>query len=128
MKPTVVIAEDDFVLLEGALRPAISNHFDVLAAVGDGLAAIEAVERYRPEVVLLDVSMPRQGGFDAARQIMAAHPECKVVFVSNYWDSAYIAAAKEMGAGGYVFKSRILRELPVAIHTALSGQFYQSAV
>ena len=48
--------------------------------------------------------------------------------MSNYWDAAYIEAAREMGAGGYVFKSRILTELTPAIRAALSGDFYESVV
>ena len=126
MKPTVVIAEDDFVILEGALRPVVSPDFEIVRTVTDGEAAVAAAQELRPEVVLLDISLPRLRGFDAARKILAAQPECKVLFVSNYWDTEYIQAAKEIGAGGYVFKTRIRSELPAAIRTALAGDFYYS--
>jgi two-component system nitrate/nitrite response regulator NarL len=128
MKPRVLIAEDDFLILEGSLRPTLCQHFEVVAVAADGEEAVAKAEQLRPDVVLLDISLPKLRGFDAARQILAAHPECKVLFVSNYWEPVYIQAAREMGAGGYVFKSRIVTELTSAIRTALAGGFYEPAV
>ncbi|HXS94636.1 MAG TPA: response regulator transcription factor [Candidatus Limnocylindrales bacterium] len=128
MKPRVLIAEDDFLILEGSLRPALCRHFEVVAIAGDGEEAVAKAKQLRPDVVLLDISLPKLSGFDAGRQILAAQPGCKVLFVSNYWDPAYIQAAREMGAGGYVFKSRIVTELTSAIQTALAGGFYEPAV
>lgn len=127
MKTRVLIAEDDFIILEGSLRPIVSREFEVVAAVGDGQEAVAAAERLRPDVALLDVSLPRLGGFDVARKILAGQPECKVLFVSNYRDAAYIQAAREMGAGGYVFKSQVLSELIPAIRIALVAGFYEPA-
>ena len=124
MKQRVLIAEDDFLIAEGALRPALSTDFEIIGVVGDGMAAVTATSAERPDIVLLDVSLPRLRGFDAARQILAGQPECKVLFVSNYWDAAYIDAARDMGAAGYVFKSRVMTDLVSAIRTALSGRFY----
>ena len=128
MKPRVLIAEDDFLILEGCLRPALSKNFEVVAAVGDGKEAVAAAAQLQPDVVLLDISLPGLRGFDAARQILAGQPGCRLLFVSNYWDAAYIQAAREMGAGGYVFKSRVLTELTPAIRAALAGEFYEPAV
>ena len=127
MKPKVVIAEDDYLILQGALLPALSTDFDVVASVSNGQSALTAVDEYRPEIVLLDVSLPVLRGFEAARRILASHPECKVLFVSNYWDNVYIDEARKMGASGYVFKSRVSRELPCALQLALKGEFYYSA-
>ena len=105
----------------------VTQEFEVVAAVGDGHEAVAAAERLRPDVALLDVSLPGLRGFEVARQILAGQPECRVLFVSNYWDAAYIQAAREMGAGGYVFKSQVLSELIPAIRIALVGGFYEPA-
>ena len=128
VKPRILIAEDDFLILEGSLRPAISNDFEIVATVGDGRDAVITAEQLHPDVVLLDVSLPTLRGFDAARQILSTQPTCRVLFVSNYWDAAYIQAARQMGAGGYVFKSRVLTELTPAIQMALAGEFYEPTV
>lgn len=128
MKPRILIAEDDFLIVEGCLRPALARDFEVVGVVGDGKEAVAEAERLRPDLALLDVSLPGLRGFDAARQILAVQPECKVLFVSNYSDAAYIQAAREMGAGGYVFKNRVLGELAPAIRIALMGKFYEPAL
>jgi DNA-binding NarL/FixJ family response regulator len=125
-KPTVLIAEDDFVIREGYLEPLLTPHCTIVASVGDGQEAVAAAREHQPEVVLLDVSLPRLRGFEAARQILAAQPACKVLLVSNYTDPTYVRAAKEMGLSGYVLKTQIQSELMPAIHTALAGGFYQS--
>lgn len=127
-KATVLIAEDEFLILEGSIRPLLEPEFAIVAAVGNGLEAVAAAEEHSPDVVLLDVSLPGLPGFDAAQKILIAHPTCKVLFVSCYSDSAYIEAARDMGASGYVFKNRIASELIPAIRSAQAGQFYQPAL
>ena len=61
-------------------------------------------------------------------RLLAKHPEIKVLFVSNYAERAYVEAAIEMGAAGYVLKSRAFTELPNAIKAAISGEFYRPAI
>lgn len=127
MSVTILIAEDDFLIREGLLRPLLEPHFTIVGAVEDGLEAVKAASEYKPDVVLLDISLPRVRGFEAARQILAARPDCKVLLVSNYADCTYPDAAREMGAGGYVLKSRVATELLPAIQTALTGDFFRSS-
>ena len=127
-KPTVVIAEDNLLIMEGSLRPLLESEFEIVATAGDGNAAILAAAHYKPAIVLLDVSLPVVRGFDAARKILANHPETKILFVSNYADRAYVEEALQIGASGYVLKSRIARELVRAIRTALAGDFYRSEI
>ncbi len=124
-KPTIVIAEDDVIIREICLERILNGSFDIVASVGDGEAAVTSTERYKPEVVLLDVSLPVLRGFDAARRILALDPQIKVLFVSNYMESAYVEEAYRMGASGYVLKSRAPYELLNAIQAALAGQFYR---
>jgi two-component system, NarL family, response regulator DesR len=127
MGATILIAEDDFLIREGTLRSLLEPHFTIVASVDDGREAIEAASEYKPDVVLLDVSLPRVRGFEAARQILEAAPSCKVLFVSNYADPEYSETARELGAVGYVIKSRAAIELVPAIETVLTGHFFQSS-
>lgn len=123
-KTTIVIAEDDFMIREGCLRLLLEPEFDIVAAVDEGKAVVASVQEHRPNVVLLDVSLPLIGGFEAARRIVSAQPDVKVIFVSNYADKAYMEEAMRIGASGYVLKSRAVTQLVPAIKTAISGQFY----
>lgn len=124
-KPTVLIAEDDPILREQCLRPTLEPLFDVIDAVDDGNSAVASARRHKPKVVLLDISLPGLRGFAAARKILAANPQIKIVFVSNYEDQTYVEEAIRLGASGYVPKSRAFRDLVKAIEAALAGSFYQ---
>ena len=125
-KPTVVIAEDDFLIREGYLEPLLEPHCTIVASVGNGREAVVAAAEHQPDVILLDISLPEIRGLEAARQILARQPDCKVLLVSNYAEPAYLQAARELGASGYVLKTRVNSELLTAIHTALAGGFYHS--
>ena len=120
----ILVAEDDFLILEGNLRPLLEHEFEIVAAVGDGHEAVAAAEQHKPDIALLDMSLPGLRGFEVARRILKMQPECKVLFVSCYSERAYIEAAKELGASGYVNKGRIGTELIKAIRIAEAGQFY----
>src|SRR5436305_790293 len=100
-KPTILIAEDDFAIREGTLRPLLSADFEIVAAVDDGLAAVAAAKAQKPEIAILDVSLPGLRGFEVARRILADQPECTVLFVSCYSEPVYIDGARDLGAGGY---------------------------
>ncbi|HEY4088005.1 MAG TPA: response regulator transcription factor [Bryobacteraceae bacterium] len=123
-KPTILIAEDDFLIRESTLRPLLTSHFEIVAEAADGLEAVAAAEEHRPEIVLLDVSLPVMRGFDAAQKILAQQPGCKLLFVSNYAEREYVEYARTIGASGYVLKTHAMSELIDAIRTALTGQFY----
>jgi DNA-binding NarL/FixJ family response regulator len=125
-KPTVLIAEDDFIIREGLLKSMLEPEFDIVASVDDGHDAVLAAAEHHPAVVLLDVSLPGLRGFEAAQQIHEADPACKILLVSNYLDPSYPATAQAIGASGYVLKSRTQNELIPAIHSVLAGEFYQS--
>jgi two-component system response regulator DesR len=122
----VLIAEDDFIIREGMLRSLLEPDYAIVASVDDGYTAVAAALEHKPMIALLDISLPRLRGLEAAKQILAATPACRVLLVSNYADGAYSEAAKEMGAAGYVLKSRVMTELLPAIELALAGAFYKS--
>jgi DNA-binding NarL/FixJ family response regulator len=120
---SVLIAEDE-VLIREALRQELDKHYNVVAAVGDGQAALDCVEKDRPDVALLDISMPVMNGLDAAKQISEAAPEVKIIFVTSHAEPAYVEEALRRGASGYVLKGS-LTELIEAISAVLDGQSYR---
>jgi DNA-binding NarL/FixJ family response regulator len=126
-KPTILIAEDDFIIREGMLKSLLEPHFTIVASVDNGRDAVASAAAHKPRIALLDVSLPEIRGFEAARRILAANHDCKVLLVSNYAERTYPRAAKEVGASGYVLKSRVVTDLLPAIEAALAERFYQSS-
>ncbi len=127
-KPTALIAEDEILIREGWLCPAVAPLCRIVAAVGDGNEAVLAAEEHKPDLALLDISLPTLNGIQTAQRILKNQPQTRIIFVSNYTDSAYVNEAFRLGARGYVLKSRILTDLPQAIQSVLAGQNYQSAL
>lgn len=124
-RPRLLIAEDH-VATQEALRELLAPDHEIVALVGDGQAAIEAVDRLRRNVVLLDISMPVLGGMAAARQLRQRSPDLKVIFVTAHADPLYLEEAFRIGARGYVVKQAMDAELGPAISTVLAGGTYRS--
>ena len=122
-KPTVILADDHTLVLEG-FRRLLETHCDLLATVGDGQALLHAVTQHRPDIVILDISMPVMNGIDAARALRAQSPSTKLVFVTMPADPAYIRAAFQTGASGYILKQSLGDELTQALHAVLRGHTY----
>lgn len=108
-----------------AVSGILTPHFDVVAAVGDGKAALDAAARTAPEVVLLDIVMPELDGFQTARELRQKQSDAKVVFLTAEEDDDYVAEAVALGARGYVVKRRLQDLLP-ALHVAHAGHFFIS--
>ncbi|SPP65779.1 response regulator [Nitrospira lenta] len=122
-KPTVILADDHTLVLEG-FRRLLEAHCELLATAGDGQALLQAVAQHRPDIVILDISMPVMNGMEAARALRTKYPALKLVFVTMHADPAYIRAAFQAGASGYILKQSLGDELPQALHTVLQGQIY----
>jgi DNA-binding NarL/FixJ family response regulator len=122
-KPTVILADDHTLVLEG-FRRLLETHCELLATVGDGQRLLQAVAQHRPDIVILDISMPVMNGIEAARTLKARFPSMKLVFVTMHADPAYIRAAFQAGASGYILKQSLSDELTQALHTVLRGQTY----
>lgn len=124
-KPRVVMADDHALILE-ALVSLLKGDFNVVATANDGQALLEVVAEHVPDVVVLDVGMPRLDGMAAAQKLRASHPEVRLVFLTMHTDSAMAAQALRMGASAYVLKSAAAAELTLAIGEALAGRCYLS--
>ena len=123
----VVIAEDHAILREG-LRALLSSHpnLEVVGEAEDGREAIRCIDQLMPEVVLMDLSMPKMNGMEALREIKRRHPNTKVLTLTVHKTEEYILAALQAGADGYVLKDATSNELLMAIGSVISGKRYLS--
>ena len=120
---TVVVADDQSAVREGLVLllgtlPGIA----VIGEAEDGEAAVEAVATKNPQVVLMDLNMPRCDGVEATRRIRASHPQTQVVVLTTYSDDDSIIAALQAGALGYLTKDATRAEIGRAVLAAAAGQ------
>jgi two-component system, NarL family, response regulator NreC len=127
---TRVLIVDDHPLVRGGLRSLLqrSGEFDVIAEGADGYEAIELATLHAPDVILLDVAMPRLNGTDAAKYIREKVPRAGIVMISMHADESYILRALKSGARGYLLKASSESEVLSAIRAVASGQAYFSPV
>ena len=123
-RPTVVLADDH----DGVLRRVkeiLANEFNVVAAVSDGTEIVEATLKYKPDILVLDISMPGLDGIQAAREIRRLALSAKLIFLTVQEDSDYVHAARGLEAS-YVLKRRMQIDLPLAMQEALAGRLFVS--
>ena len=104
----------------------LEPEFEVVGAVEDGLALLEAAARMKPDVCVLDISMPRVSGIEAATQLREREPGVKVVFLTVHEDPDFVRAALATDALGYVVKSRMASDLGPAIRASLAERLFVS--
>jgi len=117
----ILVADDHPSMLERISR-LLSTDYDVIAAVSDGLAALEAALAHHPDLLVLDISMPKMTGLEAAAKLADQPQPPPVVFLTVHDDQEFIDAARGLGALGYVLKRNIGTELLPVIRRALAGQ------
>jgi DNA-binding NarL/FixJ family response regulator len=122
----LMIVDDDPGIRQALRMLAKACGAEVLAEADNGRTAIEQAEIYRPEMMLLDVSMPVMGGFPAAKYLREHLPELQIILVSQYNQKAYAEEALEIGVRGYIVKSAAASELEPAIHAVLDGGTFVS--
>lgn len=123
----IVIAEDHTILREG-LRALLASDpvFEVVGEAGDGRDAIQCVENLKPDLVLMDLSLPRMNGMNAIKEIKRCAPETKVLALTVHKTEEYILATLRAGADGYVLKDATHAELVMGIRTVLDVKPYLS--
>ena len=123
-----LLVVDDFRLWREGVKTHLEGHPSVHVAgfASDGLEALERVEQLQPDVVLLDIGLPKLSGIEAARQIRRLNPGCKIVFLTAYSDPEIVRAALEAGGCGYVHKEDASTELLPSLESALVGKQYLS--
>lgn len=120
---TLLLADDHGLMLEGLSR-LLGGEFEIVGAVANGRTLVVEAERLKPDIVVLDITMPEMNGIEAARRLSQSLPACKIVFVTQQLDPAYVHAAFAAGARAYVAKQSASKELVDAIHRALRGYYY----
>lgn len=119
----ILIADDQRVVREGlATIVASLDGMEVVGLAADGAEAVALVAEFGPEVVLMDLRMPRLGGTEATAAIRAAHPEVAVVVLTTYADDKSVLAALAAGATGYLTKDAAREDIRRALEAAASGQ------
>jgi len=122
-KPTIVAADNHTLYLD-ALKLLLQREFDVLSVVSTGDALLDAAATHRPDIILLEISLPILSGLDAAALLKTATPESRIVFLTAVGDSWYITEAIRRGARGYISKRSSAAELIEGLRTVLAdGQF-----
>lgn len=126
-KRKIVIAEDHTILRAG-LRAllAVQNGLEVIGEAGDGREAIRKVDTLQPDLLLIDLSMPKLNGIDAIREIKSQHPEIKIIVLTVHKSDEYIIAAFKAGANGYMLKDASQNELLLAIDYVINGKTFLS--
>ena len=121
----ILIADDHALVREGlAALLKMSEEMEIVGEAADGIEAIERVGKTRPDVVLMDISMPKLGGLEATVEIKKTHPEVKVLVLTQYDDSAYIRRFLKAGASGYMLKKALGVDLITAIKAVAAGESY----
>ncbi len=124
-KPRLLLADDHAIVVEG-LRRLLEPNFELVGTVGDGRALLESAERLKPEVIVVDVSMPLLNGIEAVRRLKKISPRCKVVVLSMHEDVHIAAESLRAGASGYVLKHSAAETLNHAITEVLKGHTFVS--
>ncbi len=126
-KKTILIAEDHTILREG-LRSLLNTdqNFEVVGEAEDGREAIRVSEKLRPDLVLMDLTMPKMNGLEAIKEIKRRSPSSKILVLTVHKTEEYILAALEAGADGYVVKDATHSELVMAMQKIITGSRFLS--
>jgi DNA-binding NarL/FixJ family response regulator len=127
MTVTVVLADDHPIVRQG-LRNLLENEADfrVAGEAGDGLEALSMVERFRPDVLIVDMMMPGLNGLEVIPRALKLWPKMRAIVLSMQSADAYVLAALKSGASGYVLKETGPGEIVRAVHEVMMGEPYLS--
>ena len=126
---TILLADDHRIMREG-LRALLArlDDVEVVAEAADGLTAVKLAAEHRPQVAIIDISMPRMNGIEATRRIRRATAQTTVIALSKHTDKRFVAGAIQAGARGYLVKDCAFEELTEAIRTVAEGRMFLSRV
>ena len=123
----IILADDHRIIREG-LRALLNKDPDVevMAEAADGRTTVKLCQELRPDVVIMDITMPDLNGIEATQQIISELPDVKVIALSMHSDKKFVAEMLSAGASGYLLKDSAFEELSSALHTVCDNQFYLS--
>ena len=124
-KIKVLIADDHLLVRDGIVAILkTSQDIEVVAEASDGLEAIEKTVECKPDIVIMDVNMPKLGGYEAVIELRKLEPEVKILVLTQYDDSAYISRFLKAGVSGYLLKNAAGVELITALKAVKKGETY----
>jgi len=128
MTPVRVLLADDHALVRAGIRALLESleGIAVVAEAGNGGEVLELARKHRPDIVLLDISMPGIGGLEASAQLKQELPEVRVVMLSMHANEEYVLQALRAGAVGYMLKDSATAELELALQAVMQGETYLS--
>ncbi len=123
MEKIRVVLGDDHALVRTGVRTLLDSHgIDVVAEAGDGRTLVKEVRAHKPDIALVDISMPSLDGFEATRRILRVSPSTRVVILSMHGDERFIARAVRCGAQGYVLKDDAVERLIEVVERVAGGE------
>jgi DNA-binding NarL/FixJ family response regulator len=128
MKRIRILLADDHAVVRQGFRMILSAHADleIVGEAGNGREAVELAAALRPDVVVMDVTMPELNGIEATRRLTAENPHIRVVALSMHKDSVYVREILRAGARGYLLKDSVADDLVAAVRAVASGEGYLS--
>ncbi len=124
VRPVRVLIADDQPIIRKVVRSTLQAHphIEVVGEAEDGAKAIEEAKKLKPDVIVLNVTMPVKNGFEAAREIKTLLPETAIVILSSHADQLFIEEAKKLGVRAYVAKSKAAEALVRAVEAAIQSE------
>jgi DNA-binding NarL/FixJ family response regulator len=119
-----ILVAEDFAPFRKVIRSTLGERADlqVICEVADGLEAVQKTEELKPDLVLLDIGLPKLNGIEAARQIRKLAPDSKIIFLTQESSADVVQEALSLGAWGYVLKCRAASDLSTAVEAAILGE------
>jgi DNA-binding NarL/FixJ family response regulator len=123
----VLIVDDHWAVVDG-IKAALAKHekFEVAGTASDGLQAVKKVKSLRPDIVIMDISMPNLNGIEAAYEIKKFNKDIRIVIFSMYSDKEYVLSLFRAGISGYVLKEETISDLIVCLESVRGGGIYYS--
>jgi len=126
VKTKRILLGDDHPLFAQGSRASLEERYEIVGLAVDGQALAEAALRLKPDLILLDISMPLLSGIEVARRVRASLPTVKLLFLTMHSERTYLRAAFEAGGTGYLLKSTNPDDLLTAVQRVLDGHIYVS--
>lgn len=124
-----IVLADDFPVVRSGLKTIIegTKQYRVVAEAGDGEKALEHLSRWKPDLAILDIDMPKMSGLDVAKEAAHLSPSTKIIFLSFHRDPFMLRKALSLGAKAYLLKDSAMEEIVLAIRSVVDGQVYVSS-
>jgi len=124
MRLRIILAEDHTIVLEGLRALLEKEGFEIVGEAQDGRAAVDLARKLKPDIAILDISMPALNGIDAAREILRASPDTRTILLTVHEENQYVVEALRAGVSGYLLKTKAASDLVQAIKEVSHGALY----